>query len=828
MYTPFSGRVRCRGRLVGGAVVTVALVGVALTPVHAQVLYGSIVGNVTDASGAVVPGATVTITHQERTLTREEVTDHTGRYTFPTVPTGTYSVQVALTGFQTFERDNVRVTLNSVARVNAALGVSAVAESVKVIANTPLLQTDRAEVRSEITTTELQNVPVPLGRNYQKLFAYLPGFTPPQDAHSIPSNPSRAQVFNVNGASRSSNNTRIDGVTTTYVGMPHIAAYVPALESIETVNAVTNSFDAEQGLAGGSAINVQIKSGTNELQGSAFEYHHNENLRSRDYFAPPDSDKGEFSYNQFGGTLGGPFVRDKLFFFASYESTLDRQTLNSIESVPTEALRRGDLSASSTPIYDPLTGNPDGSGRTPFPSNRIPAERIHPVAQWFIERTPLPNLPLADGTMPETDNYFVQAPFVFDRWTLDSKFTWNATRRLNTFIRYSVLDFSVENPTAFGDELQGPPIGGGNPGIGSGNTYNISGGATYTATPNLVIDANVGWVRLNPTSQMSNIGVDVGRDVLGLPGTNGSRFFEGGMPHFNLSTYTDYGTTDRAMPYFRDNDQIQYVLNATWNKGSHSIRFGSDLYHQGVSSIQPEQAGAIGGFHGGFEFASGPTQVRDGPSGNNFNSWATFLLGLPTETGRVHQVEDRPYTARTWQYSAYIRDQWRVGPTLTLSLGTRWEYFPVPRRADRGLERYNPETNMMEIGGVGSVPLDLGVTESKTLFAPRLGMAWRPTEQTVVRAGYGITNDPFALIRPMGRNYPVQLILVVQAPNAYSFASRLEEGIPEVPVPDLGDGIIPVPGDFSVTTLPLEFDRGYVESWNVTLQRELGWGFVGE
>ena len=142
--------------------------------------------------------------------------------------------------------------------------------------------------------------------------------------------------------------------------------------------------------------------------------------------------------------------------------------------------------------------------------------------------------------------------------------------------RFSVLDFSTENPTMFGDEREYAPRRG-ESGIGSGYTYNISGGATYTATPNLVIDANVGWVRLNPTSEMSNIGVHVGRDVLKLPGTNGQRFFEGGMPLFSISSYTGYGTTDSAMPYYRDNDQIEYVLNATWNKGSHSLRFGSDV-----------------------------------------------------------------------------------------------------------------------------------------------------------------------------------------------------------------------------------------------------------
>ena len=146
-------------------------------------------------------------------------------------------------------------------------------------------------------------------------------------------------------------------------------------------------------------------------------------------------------------------------------------------------------------------------------------------------------------------------------------------------------------------------------------------------------------------------------------------------------------------------------------------------------------------------------------------------------------------------YSLFIRDQWRIGPKLTLSLGTRWEYFPIPRRANRGLERYNPETNLMEIGGIGSVPMDLGVEVSKTMFAPRFGIAWRPTERMVARAGYGITNDPFPLTRPMTRNHPVVLSLAVQAPNSLSYASRLEDGVPPIPPPDLSTGLVPVEGN---------------------------------
>src|SRR5712692_5654948 len=346
----------------------------------AQVLYGSIVGNVTDESGGATPGATVTIRHRETGASRDTVTDSAGFYRFPNVQSGTYTVTVTLTGFRSFNRSDIPVTLNSATRVDAALQVGELSEMVTVSASSPLLQTERVEVRAELKSAELVNLPVSMGRNYQYLFRVLPGFTPPAEAHSVPSNPSRALVFNVNGASRSSNNIRIDGVSTTNIWLPHVAAYVPALESLETVNVVTSSFDAEQGLAGGSAINVQIKSGTNDLRGSAFEYHTNEKWRTQNYFAPPGTPKGTWRYNQYGGTWGGPVVRNKLFYFVSYEGTRDRQFLSRTVSVPTEAMRRGNLSASPTPIYDPLTGNPNGSGRTPFSNNIIPAERIDPIA----------------------------------------------------------------------------------------------------------------------------------------------------------------------------------------------------------------------------------------------------------------------------------------------------------------------------------------------------------------------------------------------------------------------------------------------------------------
>jgi hypothetical protein len=802
------------------ALLAFACLCTAPTGASAQVLYGSIVGNVIDESGAALPGAAVTITHAATGNTRETVTDDTGTYRFPTLQPGTYTVTVALPGFSHTQRAGVVVTLNNITRSDMTLQIGQLSETVTVEARS-VLQTDRAEVRAELNTRELENLPVPMGRNYQRLFKVIPGFSPPADAHSVPSNPSRALTFNVNGTSQSANNTRIDGVSTTNIWLPHVAAYVPALESLETVNVVTNSFDAEQGLAGGAAINVQIKSGTNTLRGSAFEYHTNEALRANDYFAPPGTPKGKWRYHQFGATAGGPVVRNHLFYFVSYEGTRDRQNVSRTFSVPTEALRRGDLSASATPIYDPATGNPDGSGRTAFAGNVIPAGRIDPIAAKMIPLLPLPNLP------GEQNNYFVQAPFVFNRWTVDSKVNWTPSSTVNLFGRYSMLDFTQDNATAFGDQMQGPPIGGGNPGFGSGKTHNFSGGLTYTMTSNMVLDAHVGWVRMNTGVEQTDVRENKGIDWLGIPGTNGRRPFEGGMPRFGVSGYTAWGVTESYMPYYRSDDQIQNVINLNWLKGRHNIRFGTDIYYQAMNHTQPEFIGTSQGARGGFDFGTGPTQIRGGPSGTNFNGWATFLLGLPTQLGRLHEAV-APYTTRNWHYSLYVRDQWQASSKLTIAYGTRWEYFPVPTRADRGLERYNWRTDSMEIGGIGSVPMDLGVKVSKTMFAPRLGVVYRATPSTVLRAGYGLTNDPYALARPMRTNHPILLNLVVNAPHSWGWAGTLAGGIPPIADPDLGNGIIPVPGNVSVVTLPDEFNRGYIHSWNAAMQRELLWGFVGE
>ncbi len=792
--------------------------------VQAQVLYGSIVGNVKDASDAAIVGATVKIVNKGTNESRQTVTNEAGVYNFATVQTGTYEVTVGMAGFKTFTESGVNVTLNSVSRVDTKLQVGELTETVTVAAEVAQLQTDRAEVKAELVSKVLRDLPIPPGRNFQGLFGTLPGITPPSNAHSIPSNPSRALTFNVNGATHGSNNIRIDGASQYNIWLPHVTAYVPALESIETVNIVTNSFDAESGLAAGAAVNVQVKSGTNDLHGSAFEYHNDNATKAKPFFLPQGQRNPKLVYNQFGATVGGPIKKDKVFYFVSYEGTTDRQFASRLLTLPTDAMRRGDFSGSPNPIYDPATGNlTTGAGRTPFAGNIIPQDRIDPIVKKI-----LPLIPPLTSPNQLTNNFFAQGPFAFTRNTIDGKVNWNATSKFTMYGRFSLLKYTMSNPGALG-ELDGVGVStyAGNTGEGDGSTYGTTIAGTYAFSPNFIIDANFGYTRMYTAIEQGRLDENVGLDFLGIPGTNGPRRFEGGWPRFTITNYANLGVQDNFMPYYRTDPQYVYVANANWTKRSHNIRFGLDFANQHMNHTQPEFAGASHGAQGGFTFGGGPTQTQGGPASNQFNTFATFMLGLPTTIGKILQVPD-VYTTRTRLYSFYVRDQWQVNPKLTFNYGLRYEYFPMPTRTDRGIERYDFENNKMLVCGVGVVPKDCGVQLSKKLFAPRVGLAFRLSDTWVMRAGYGLTNDPYNLARPLRTNHPILSTLNVTAPNSLVPAGRLQNGIPTLTAPDLGNGIIDVPGNIAINSPGEEFDRGYVQSWNLTMEKTLKWNFTGQ
>jgi hypothetical protein len=823
----------------------------------AQVLYGSMVGNVNDPNGAVIPNVAITATDQNTGVAKTTTSDRGGTYQFVDLQPGTYALKAAIAGFKTYERRDVPVELNSTTRTNVTLEVGSMEQSVTITGETPTLQTDRSEVRTDISSKALENLPVPIGRNYQQLYRTLPGFSPPVNSHSIATNPSRALEFNVNGTSDDQNNTRIDGVSTTHVQLPHINAYVPALESIQEVSVVTNSFDAEQGLAGGAAINVQIKSGTNQVHGSAFEYHSDQHLKAWPESVPSgQSQKPKLVYNQFGATVGGPIKKDKLFYFVSYEGSFDHRAVQRKVTVPTAAMKAGDFSAflPGTIIYNPFT---DASGTVAAdPSKRVPMSapgdprcntatnptclNIIPqsllnspsgqIAQKIIGLWPEQNLP---GT---SNNYFASGPFAFDRHTLDTKINWNVSNKLTAFGRFSFLHYSDITPTVFGPKLLGRAIGGSsNSGHGHGETYSTTLGGTYTFAPSLVMDAYFGFTKQGTASEQQDVGKNVGLEVLGIPGTNGKRPFESGFPEMDFNGFATIGIDNNFMPYYRHDPQYQYVVNMDWIKGKHNIRFGGDFYRQGLNQTQAEWiGGGIYGSQGGFDFGrdttalcQDPPACSNGTSTNRANAFASFLLGLPDAASKTYQVPD-VYTIRANAYSGYIRDRWNVTPTLTLNYGVRWEYFGYPTRVDRGSERYDPDINKVLICGMGTVPAGCGTEISKKRFSPRLGLAWRATNTLVIRAGYGITVDPYEATELQRNNYPVMVPFKIATANSFVWPTTLAQGLPPIASPSLGNGILDIPTDVAFEGQPKKLNRGYIESWNFTVQKEIGFGFTAQ
>ena len=794
---------------------------VGLECLPAQVLYGSLVGRVEDSSSASVAGATVRLQSRDSGSSREASTNESGEYNFATLVPGIYEVTVQKDGFRPLRQNDLAVSINSVSRADFTMQIGVVSESVVVVAGSPVLQTDRAEVRAEINSKTLESLPVSGGRNYQQIFRTIPGFRPPSNTNSVPTNPSRSLTFNVNGVSRRINNTRIDGASTMTL-FENNSALIPTLEAIDVVNVVTNSFDAEQGLAGGAAVNVGIKSGSNALHGSGFEYYSGNQLKAKNFFLPRGERNPKLVYNEFGGTIGGPIVRDKLFYFLSYEGTFDRQFASRFGTVPTSLMKRGNMSESPRLIYDPATGDATGAGRAAFAGNIIPASRISPITKKLNDLIPDPNQP------GFANNFFAAGGYTYDRNRIDTKVNYNASSKLTMFGRFSMMKWSMLNPAMFG-AAGGQHISnaGGNQGRGFGNTWSVTGAATYLITSNLIADAYYGYTRPNTNIEHDRIEEKLGLEFLGIPGTNGPRRMDGGWPRFAIDNMSILGVGDPFYPYYRTDPMSQVVSNLNWTKGSHEVRFGLD-YATGQLNHQQAQ-GPNFGPQGGFVFGGGPTALRGGDSPNLFNSYGAFLIGLPTRAGKTIQVPD-VYRVRAQQYGLYVRDRWNVTRKLTLSYGLRWEYFGFPQREDRGVEVYNPSTDLIEICGVGSTPTNCGIKESRLRFTPRIGIAWRPTEKTVVRAGYGITNDPFPLADHFRANYPLVLFQDLNSPSTFlPYDSRgIAAGLPAVAVPSIASGKVSVPPTFTVRSVDNPVPRGYIQSWNLTVQRQVAGGIVAQ
>jgi carboxypeptidase family protein len=512
--------------------------------VDAQLLYGSIVGTVVDAQGGTVPGARVTIVNRDTNFSRETITDAQGGYSFTNVQAGPYDVKVSLEGFKEAIQSRVPVTVGQISRVDLTLAVGALSESVTVQSAAELLQTDKADVHTEIKSTEITNLPLNQFRNYQALVVLVPGSMPATLPNAETDTPERSLDVAVNGQSGAANTTLTDGTRNVNVGLPHHNVYIPPAETIESVNITTGSMDAEEGMAAGAAITVITKSGTNNFRGSAFEFFNNQKLNANPYYfgrgaVPP---KLPIERQTFGGTFGGPMKRDHLFFFGSYEGYRAKQDVFALFTVPNAALRNGDFSNALNTngtlqrIYDPLSGDlATGTGRVQFENNIIPASRINAITKQLQTLYPMPNIE-GTGTGGFTNNYRTIRNNYTDRDNYDLKVNWNRTPAHQLWGKYSRMN-------AFVHDLFNFPLGQGDNDGGDTEVNLITAGQTWSVGKSFLLDSAFGVSMFDQFCSALDFGLGMlGLDA-GIPGTNDQGRGDpryAGMPEFRTG-FTQLG-----------------------------------------------------------------------------------------------------------------------------------------------------------------------------------------------------------------------------------------------------------------------------------------------
>ena len=849
---------------------------------NGQVLYGALTGTLTDRSGAVVPNTEVVITNESTGAVRTANADQQGDYSFKNVLPGPYTVSVTPKGnFARFTQKSVQVDTNRTMRVDVILQVGNVSQEITVDAAPPVLQTETAEVNHQISETQLTQLPITStqGRQYQAMYTIIPGAANVVEQNSTASNPSRAMSVNFNGISFNGNTTRIDGAINYYGWLPYLIAYVPPADSISNVNIVTNSFNAEQGVAGGASVTITTKSGTSTFHGSAWEYYQDAAFNARGYTATrqalPTVPKNVF--NEFGFNVGGPVYipkiltsKRKLFFFENFERTTRRQliTASSASSVPDSKMISGDFSETvSVPsgiLFDP---QPGGNGPYLAPGSRptflseygcncIPASRqsksavtmlglLKPITDTISATPQLINAGMLNDYVP-------RGTLAYNRNTSDTRIDYVPSDKTQIFGKYSIEPFSIVDPQGLG-QAGGAAIDGGQPGAASGRIQNVGLGMSHVLSSRMIIDADFGYTR-QVTGAQSQIDLALGNfglNQLGIPGTNGVGQNYVGQPVFGFGTITStggtnafssLGNTSGANPFqFRDN-QFTGDVNFSWTEGRHATKYGFTYYHFLLNHFQPSSGGYIGNPRGGFAFQGGMTCGTSSCGISSYNTLADFLLGLPNQAGAGPAVTKatqltNPNALRWTEIAGYAQDQWTVTPKLTLNYGVRYEYYPVPYRDHTGmyvLDPDLPQSANVEIGGVGSNPKNAGVDVGWGYFAPRLGLAYRINEKTVVRAGGGITSDPDSF-RFMRDTYPVYLAPQYTSPSTGSIAvdtangnapMPLTYGIPAPVFPTITNGFASLPVPNSTVTVTKNFHRGYIESWNLFFEHDMGLGMI--
>jgi hypothetical protein len=670
---------------------------------YAQTGAASITGLLTDQSGAAAPGATVTATNQATNVAYTAVTNEAGSYTITSVPVGTYVVKAALAGFKTATTKPIQLDAKQIARLDFKLAVGSLEDTIQVTAEAPVLQTESVTVGQVISGDTVESLPLN-GRNSGQLALLLPGTVTvnPRGFTNIGSvNLNRPFV---NGHREQTNNYLVDGLDVNET-IDNRIAYQPIPDALAQISVETNNYAADVGNVAGAVISNVVKSGANQLRGNVFEFYRNssfdantwENNRSG---AP----KQERKQHIYGATLGGPIVKNKLFFFADYQGSRQDAPGFATASVAPEAWRHGDLSSVSVQIRDPLTG-------LPFPGNQIPANRISPIAQRILNDAanyPLPNRSVAGGV---AGNFVGETLFKLRANQGDLRLDWNASDKDKLFGRYSFATYVDEQP-----KRPFPLL------LATKNDtpfHNLGVNWSHVFGPSLINEVLLGYSK---TTVLANT-----IDWAGVGNANATYGIAGGQPIAGLSSIGWGGglTAPGANATDSDTRAKTYQLNEklTWLKGRHALKFGGQFLRYDQQRFYAGNNGLLGfiNYNGAF-------------TGFSFSD---FLLDQVQTKGRGSQAP--PWTHLQNRISTFVQDDFKVTSDLTVNLGIRWAYTsPL-------VEKDNRQSNFNLVTGVQTFAKD-GSIEDRALYAPyykgfepRLGVAWHPTDRWVFRGGYGIS-----------------------------------------------------------------------------------------
>jgi hypothetical protein len=778
--------------------VVLGLVALHLAPATARAQFdtATVLGIINDQSGGAMPGVTVTLSNPATGLVTSTVTDDRGQYQFLNVRIGTYSLRAELEGFTTAVADSFVVTVNARQRVDLTLSIGSMGETIQVSGAARLLESESSDRGTVISREQIVNLPLN-GRNYADLALLSPGVRRSSIANS------RDASFNVNGLRSALNNFVLDGVDnnsygTSNQGFSNQVVQVSP-DAVEEFKVQTNNFSAEFGRSGGAVINASFRSGTNQYRGTVWEFNRNTSLNATGFFKPSSGVKPEMNRNQFGGVFGGPIVRDRTFFFFNYEGFRQISKDLTFASIPTLAQRQGNL---GIPITNPLTGEVYANGI-------VPQSAITPFAREVLAGLPAPT---RDGT----SNNFDSLPRRQDyNDKFDVKFDQRFGGATTAFLRVSHRKV---------DNFEPPPIPGetSSPANAFVEVLNqqFAGGVTRTLSANSLLEVRMAVSRTEAGKTALGTGTPNMFDRFGITGLPTDAVFSGGLTQQSVGGWTAWGRQN-SNPQFQNPFVVNARVNYSWIAGQHTLKTGYE--YQSINTEVDDVNPKYGADTYGGQFSR--------PSGAAANAavynLADFMFGARSAYSLVNPFV---FDLRQRMHFGYLQDDWKVAPNLTLNLGVRYELGTPQWEAGNNLTNFDPATNTLIQARDGSIADRALVNPDRNNFGPRVGMAYSMTPRTVLRSAYGLSyihfnrlggenllsfNGPHVVPISITQQPSQGLCTGTQAPTACFRPTQ--QGYPEG---------LNVPANFNplngrVNHIPNDLRTGYVQSWHVTVQREL-------